>query len=211
MVNYSEAFGKPFKDITTLVVGIVLMIIPLLNILTIPGYAIRVINRTVQKDDSMPKITENFGRLIIDSLKTIVIGIVYMIPATIVAGALFIVLGGGAALTALALSMISGSVAGASLLGAIGLAGAVAVIVLLAFMLLLNSAIIEFAKSGRLGSAFSFGKVVSSALRGGFIITYIITLIITGVAAMIPIVNIILVFPVYVITTTLLAQAHEGL
>ena len=81
-MDIGTAVGKPFSNIKTLVIGIILMIIPVVNILTIPGYLIRIANRTMNNDNSLPGFG-NFGELIIDSIKYIIISIVLMIPAMI--------------------------------------------------------------------------------------------------------------------------------
>ena len=102
-MNIGAAIGKPFGNIKTLIIGLILMIIPIINILTIPGYLIRVANRTMNNDNTLPSFG-NFGELIVDSIKYIVISIVMMIPAMIV---LFIALG----------SIIIGAISAAAMSG----------------------------------------------------------------------------------------------
>ncbi len=181
-MDIGTAVGKPFSDIKTLVIGIILMIIPVVNILTIPGYMIRVANRTMNNDNSLPGFS-NFGELIVDSIKYIVISIVLMIPATIV---LFIAIG----------SMIFGALSATAMTGSTelmqeqltsiilgGLAAAAGLIVLGIILyiigaILIVSGIMNYAKTRQFGKAFAIKENLRNFFTGSFIVAIIVAIII---------------------------------
>jgi len=81
-LDFEAAVKKPFGNAQNFVVAIILYLLPIVNAITIPGYMIRIAGRTMKKDKKLPGF-ENFGELIVDSLKYIVMSIVYMIPSMI--------------------------------------------------------------------------------------------------------------------------------
>ena len=63
-MDLGVAFKKPFSNITNLIIGIILSLIPIINVLTIPGYLLRVAKKTMSKDKSLPNFS-NFGELLL--------------------------------------------------------------------------------------------------------------------------------------------------
>ena len=185
MVDYGGAFKKPFQDITKLVVGIVLMIIPIVNFLSM-GYFIETARKTLNNDDTMPE-WNNFGNLFIQGLVSIVIGIIYMIPTMI------LIMVAAAPLIGV---MVSAATAGGdpttALGGALAGAGVLLILAALIFIItvfLLPMAMVFYAKHG-FGGAFKIGSIFKACLTGSYIITWIIvmivTLILSGVLMIIP-------------------------
>ena len=204
-MNIGAAIGKPFGNIKNLVIGLILMIIPVVNALTIPGYLIRVAGRTMNNDNTLPNFG-NFGELIIDSIKYIVISIVMMIPAMIV---LFIALG----------SLVIGAISAAAMSGSTemvqqelttvilgGLAAASGLIVLgiilaVIGMILIISGVMNYAKTRQFGKAFAIKENLRSFFTGSFLIAIIVSIVLAiilafivgimiGLAALIPAVGI---------------------
>ena len=84
MVSYEEALKKPFSDIKTLVIGIVLSIIPIVNSTIVTGFAIE--SSGLSKTKSSKKMPEwkNWGHLFVQGLSAVVIQIIYLLPAILV-------------------------------------------------------------------------------------------------------------------------------
>ncbi len=206
MVDYGNAFKKPFQDITKLVIGIVLMILPIVNFLSL-GYFIETTKKTLNNDTSLPEWT-NWGQLFINGLLSAVIGFIYMIPATIIMFIAFApifgiitgaVMGGGDPTVALA-----GALAGAGVLLMIGL------LVFLLTVFLLPMAIVYFAKGG-FGNAFNIGGIIKSCLTSNYIVSWIIiavvTIILTLVLGIIPFIGLAIAgFYLGIIEYTIFAQ-----
>ncbi len=82
-MDIGNAMRRPFGNVTNLIIGIILMIIPIVNIITMPGYFMRVARTAMNKDKKLPGFND-FGNLIIDSIKAIVVLIVHYIVLIIV-------------------------------------------------------------------------------------------------------------------------------
>jgi len=83
MVNYEKAIKKPFTDLTKLVVGTVLSLIPIVNLAVI-GYAIESSGLGKTKDSKKLPEWKNWSHLFVQGLSAAIINIVYMIPAFLV-------------------------------------------------------------------------------------------------------------------------------
>jgi len=152
-LDIGVAIKKPFSNIGTLIIGIILSLIPIVNFLTIPGYLLRLAKKSMGGDDSLPKF-EDFGDLVVSSIKAIVVSIVYYIVyAIIVIILLFIPLIGPV------LALIWGIV----------------------FGFVFVSALLTLAKSGEIGDCFKVKKVAERAKKMNFIIAVIVGSIITGI------------------------------
>jgi hypothetical protein len=180
MVDYGGALKKPFQDITKLVIGIVLSIIPIVNFLAI-GYYIEIAKKTLAKDNNLPEWT-NWGGLFVQGIISIVIAIIYMIPAII------IMVLAAAPLIGIAISAATtGADPTAALSGALATAGVlllVGLLVLLITVFLLPMALIFYAKDG-FGGAFKFGAIIKACLTGNYIISWIIVIVISIILTMI--------------------------
>ncbi len=152
-MDIGTAISKPFSNIKNLVIGIILMLIPLVNILTIPGYLLRIARKTMAKDNSLPGF-DNFGELVVDSLKLIVVGIVYAIIVGIVMAILMFIPYVG------------------PLLGFIWYIVAVFIVL---------SAMMTLAKTGSIGAALGIPSVAKRAANGGFIVSVIVGAIISAI------------------------------
>ena len=196
-MNIGAAIGKPFGNIKTMIIGIILMIIPIINILVIPGYLIRVANRTINNDNTLPSFG-NFGELIVDSIKYFVISVVMMIPAMIV---LFFALGSviistisADAISALNTALLSGSTVALqeqlTILFLAGMSAGAAFIVLgvilaVIGMILIISGIMNYAKTRQFGKAFAIKENLRNFFTGNFLIAIIVSIVLSIVLAVI--------------------------
>lgn len=156
-MDFGTAIRKPFSNITNLVIGIVLMIIPIVNILTIPGYLLRVAKKTMEGDKALPGFG-NFGELVVNSIKMIIVGIIYCIIAMIVAMILALIPFIGPVLTT---------------------------IWFIVFTFIVYSAIMALAKTGSIGKALAIKDVIKKAMKANFIIAVIVAAIVAGIIALI--------------------------
>ena len=194
MVDYAAAIKKPFSDMQTAGLGIILGFIPVLNIL-VSGYGIGIARKTVNKDNSLPKWDPNqVVKYIIDALMAIVILIVYQIPAGIL-----LVIGAAMAGGVLLPSILTGNmdaiisagldalaVGGPFILigGLLGLIGG-----LLSIM-----GVIAYAKDGSLGAAFKIKTLSKKVLSVPFLASIIVLVIYQVVLVLISL--ILLIIPV---------------
>lgn len=152
-MNIGAAISKPFSNIVNLIIGLVLFAIPLINILTIPGYLLRVAKRTMAKDNKLPGF-DNFVELVVDSIKVLVVGIVYGIIGMII----FFIL---------------------NLIPLIG--GILALVFYIALIFIVMSATMTLAKTGDIGAAFGFSNVIKKAFEMKFLVPVLVAIIISGV------------------------------
>lgn len=82
MVNYSEAFKRPFSDWKNLLIGIVLGIIPIVNFMVL-GYTLECVKTAMKGKFVLPK-WEGFGKLFINGLQAVLITIIYLIPVFLI-------------------------------------------------------------------------------------------------------------------------------
>ena len=83
--DFLRAVKRPFLEFNKLGIGVVLLIIPLVNIITgflVKGYRLESARTALNKKFEMPK-WENFGSLFIKGFLSWVIWIIYMIPAIV--------------------------------------------------------------------------------------------------------------------------------
>lgn len=156
-MDLGTAIRKPFSNITNLVIGIVLMIIPIVNVLTIPGYLLRVAKKTMDGDKVLPGF-DKFGELVVGSIKLIIVGIVYGIIGMIVA----IIL---------------------AFIPYIGIALVIIWYIILVFTI--YSAMMALAKTGSMSKALAVPDVIKKALKADFIIAIIVAGIVAGIIALI--------------------------
>jgi hypothetical protein len=227
-MNLGTALSKPFSNVKNYVTGLILSIIPIVSTLTIPGYTIRIASRTMNNDNSLPGF-ENFGELVVDSIKYLIVWIVYLVPAVVV----LLVTVGSAFMTAAASSAASGS--GASFAEAVQVLaralGAVAGLIVLGVVLgilgciLIASGILNYARTRQFGKAFAVVENFKNFFTGGFIAAVIVSIVLLlvfgGIATAlagaftgmgVPIVGLVIAgiinYAVLIAVTTLLAEGY---
>lgn len=187
MVDFVLGLKKPFQDIKTLVIGIILGMIPFISSLTIPGFGLKVAEKTLKGDNKLPDFLENIGDLIIKSVLSIVISFIYLIPALLVL-VVSIVLFASSLLGSVTGLFTGGTVDFTALMAALGpFLGYMLVVILLVLIavFLLPSALVNYVAANRFSAAFSFGTVIKKALSMKYFIAWIFTIILYFVLAFI--------------------------
>jgi Protein of unknown function (DUF4013) len=184
-MDVGKAFTFVFEDknwITKILIaaGILLLGILFSWVLLIPlivaaillnGYTVEIVRRVIRGEpDALPK-WDNWGALLADGLKMLVIEIVYALPMIIVALCLSIPIS--------ALSRNAEQLS--SLLSAF--LSCISIVYAIAVTLVLPAAVAFFADAGDLGAAFRFGEVFG-LVRNNFS-TYLVTLVMSWVASLI--------------------------
>jgi hypothetical protein len=177
MFDVGRAIKRPFSDIKTLIIGIILGFIPFVQLLAL-GFALRSGKKASQGDFTLGEF-DDWGGLFMKGLIAAVIAVVYMIPAGIVFG-LTMALSFGAMMTALFSGDVS-ALSGAMLAGGVG--GIVMTLLYLIAGYLLPMALLKYANEGSIGAAFGFGDIIHKALNVEYLITWIVAGIIVGLVS----------------------------
>jgi len=183
--NSFEFAKRLLSDGGRLIILIVVGIIPIVNWIVV-GYAARVLRESPGTE--VPPKVEKYGKMFVDGAKVFFASLIYMlIPIILIAT-------GGASLFAGMLSMQSSVVVPSVMLGGAGavilLVGVLLGIILL---LLLAVGVGHMLKTGKFGKAFAFGEILSIIGSIGWgkyiawiVVLVIISIIIGGVAGLIP-------------------------
>lgn len=177
LVDFANAIKKPFTDVKTLVIGVIVGAIPILSLLT-TGYGLRTAEKTLEGKKEAVDWFEDLGGLIIKTVMSIIISFIYLLPALIVfvvAGLQVITslftAGAGGAMDAKFLSTLLAALGPAIGMFLIGL------LLLLIAAFLLPSAYVNYVKNKGFGSAFSFGIVLKKAFSINYIVSWIVGII----------------------------------
>lgn len=170
MVDYGGAIKKPFTNIPSLVIGIIVGIIPIVNILNI-GFGLQTAQKTLNGDKTLASWKE-IADIIVKAIAGIVIAIIYYVPALIVAG-----IGLVSSFDKIVESFSSPSAeAFTALISSAGPFFIVVLLLALIAMFLLPMAVISFLKNG-FGKAFALGTIVKKALTGKYILSWIVVIV----------------------------------
>ncbi|MGB9936571.1 MAG: DUF4013 domain-containing protein [Methanobacterium sp.] len=185
----------------------------IVGILFVPGYLLRVLKATLAGSDELPEF-DAWGDMIVDSLKVIVVSIVYfIIPALIALVGIWASIGSLAAMNAT--GVINPTVFIGLLSGTVLIAAIIGIIVgLIYYMALVNMAYYD----SDIGAAFRFSEIMDLIKNIGwsnYIIWYIVMIIvgivigiIAGILSIIPIIGwLVLVLVLYPYVYMLYARA----
>ena len=191
-MNLSENLSNSFEfakrllsDGGRLIILIVLDIIPIVNWIVI-GYAARVL-RESPGTETPPKL-EKYGEMFVDGAKVTFASLIYMLVPTI------LIATGASSLFAGMLSLQGGFAAPSVMLGGTGVVLLLVGILLgIILLLLLAAGMAHMLKTGKFGKAFAFGEILR-IIRGigwgkyiaWIVVLVIISMIIGGVAGLIP-------------------------
>jgi len=191
-LNLSENLSNSFEfakrllsDGGRLIILIVLDIIPIVNWIVI-GYAARVL-RESPGTETPPKL-EKYGEMFVDGAKVTFASLIYMLVPTI------LIATGASSLFAGMLSLQGGFAAPSVMLGGSGVVLLLVGILLgIILLLLLAAGMAHMLKTGKFGKAFAFGEILR-IIRGigwgkyiaWIVVLVIISMIIGGVAGLIP-------------------------
>lgn len=191
---FSDALKYPFSDITNfLIVGVLAVLASLSSVISsfgiqngiiaglaviigfifaiiLSGYSIDVIKKGIEHSNDFPEI--DLKENLINGIKALIIGIVYMIIPAIIAFALMVVFG----------------VVGAGInhaMASLGLASIIIFIVFILFGIFEMVALAKFADTKDLGAALNIGGVIEDAKKIGIlkIIVFIIIVMIIAIVA----------------------------
>jgi len=206
LVNYNEAFKRPFTDIKSLIIGCLLNILPIINFFAI-GYILKSTDTLFpkKKNFAMPAWTD-WGNLFVKGLVAIVITIIYLIPAIILV-ALVALSTGFAAMTAIGPSAMG--------IASFGMLGILGIIFFIATAYIIPSAMLSYQMGGTFGAAFTV-DVFRKAFTGAYAIPWVIGMLfgiaLSIVLGFIPIIgSAIAGYISYVVLLSLLAQDYATL
>ncbi len=152
-MDISTAMKKPFSNVKTMIIGMILLLIPIINILTIPGFMLRVASKTMSGNKALPEFN-NFGELVVDSLKAIVTLVIHWLIMLIV-------------FTILAIIPIIGPV--------------LALIWMIVFTFIVISGVLTLAKTKSIGAAINIPELFNKAKNANFIIAVIVAAVISWI------------------------------
>lgn len=188
----SDAVRYPSSDWKKVIIYGIFFILSMLiiGILFVPGYFLRIIKSTLAGYDELPEFDE-WGDMIIDSLKVIVVSIVYFIIPIIVVS-----IGAFASISTL---MGSTSVMDPTALVGLGITAIIGLILAFIFGLFACVAIANMALYNEMGAAFKFSEIldrISMIGWGKYIAWYIVMIIIGIVGGFIA--GIVIMIPLYI-------------
>lgn len=183
MVNYGEAFKRPFQDIKKLLIGIVLYIIPIVNFLAV-GYQLFCAKSAMKKDYKLPE-WQNWGDLFVKGILSLIIGLIYAIPLIIIA--MFVV---G---TAIFTYFDQGMESIMTLVATLGIGIIIFLIIALLTFYITPMAIVSYVTNFNFGDAFKFNLVFKKAFTGNYFVVWILMavygIIATTILSLIPFVG----------------------
>jgi len=202
MVKYELAFKKPFTDFTKLIIGIVLSIIPIVNLVA-KGFAIESSGLGKTKPSNKMPEWKNFGHLFIRGLLAFIIAIIYMIP-----GILVISVAASLTLTSV-IGIFAGRLINPDLMTYMGMKEfspgllasmisqnlplilptlivtvplflvGLALLILASYMV--PMAVLNYVKKNKFGAAFDLTTVLKKVFTGKYFVAWLITMIVTTV------------------------------
>ncbi|MDD5254251.1 MAG: DUF4013 domain-containing protein [Candidatus Nanoarchaeia archaeon] len=210
MVNYNESIKRPFTDLKNFLIGVVLSIIPIINIFVM-GYELECAKSMLKKGKKDYKLPEwkDWGNLFVRGLLSIIISIIWAIPLFI---ALIVVIGN--MLFPFMKSLMTGIIDPTIVLPTLGIGILVISIIALLTAYIAPMAIVNYATDYKFGSGFEFNKIFKKAFTGKYLIVWILALllafVITLILSIIPLIgSAISSFIAGVITYTLFGEVFS--
>jgi hypothetical protein len=163
------------------------------------GYGAEILRRVIQGNPKTLPAWEDWGTLIVDGLKVIVIVIVYSLPAILISACLSIPIN--------AINQNSQSAAGIGALFSVALS-CFNLLWSIFISILLPAAIAFFVADGQIGAAFRFGQIFAFVRDN--LSTYLITFLLSWVASLIGALGVILCGLGWFVTTpySIMVTAH---
>jgi hypothetical protein len=175
LVDYVEAIKRPFTDLKKFVIGVILSVIPIVNLI-FTGYLLNTAETAMRKQKELPEF-EGFGKLFVDGLLAAIIGLIYMIPVFLLFGILYLV--GLATIPSVADFTNGGFLA--ALFGGFGITFILLLITGFIFTYLATGAMLRFAERRKFGEAFDLGEITKKVLTGAFFLPWLISVVLGGV------------------------------
>ncbi|RYJ14139.1 DUF4013 domain-containing protein [Halogeometricum borinquense] len=175
MLGDALSYPRNSSDwIPTILIGGVLslLFVLIIPIFIIQGYMVRVLRGAAKGETAAPSFT-NWGELIVDGLKLVIINFVYSLIVLIPTAILLTVVGVGA-------SAVSSP--GADPSAAFGVVGSSALLVVWLFSIVVSyfipAAQANFAIEGSLGAAFDISTIVSGAMTSEYFVAWVLVLVV---------------------------------
>ncbi len=196
-MNFEQAIKRPFLNVKKLIIGILLSIIPIINLFSL-GYILECANVKKKKIKGLPE-WKNFGNLFLQGLLGTITWIIYLIPALLV-----VLIGAGKSISELIKTLIKilpaetlESVAAgqtsfqvieqtiqnnatllmpfvAEIIPFIIIAG---ILVLIATYLF-PAGIMNYLSSNRFSDILAFNKIFKKSLNGEYFVAWIVTIVV---------------------------------
>lgn len=187
MTSIEDAITYPTERDDWIVTVLIGGVLSLLSFLVVPlflvaGYVVRAIRANLEGEPEPPSFGD-WGELLVEGLKAVVIGFLYMLIPFVVMG-----FTAGTAMMAMATGGDAGMAAG---LGGMMLGMLVSFVLFVAFGYLSAVAVVNFAREERFGAAFDFGVVRDVAFDGDFAVAYLISIAVFVAASLVNLVPII--------------------
>ncbi len=184
MVDYNLSFRKPFSDFRKLLIGIVVNIIPIVNLISY-GYILE--SSDIKRGEQTDKMEEweDLGGFFVKGLMAFIVSLVYGIPALIVAAIAFFVAFGP--LFGQLISMGAQRVEMMNpeefipmfmpyLLAALPLIIIVVILILIATYVA-PVAVLKYIKTDKFSEAFNFKEISKYIFTGDYIIAWLLVLV----------------------------------
>lgn len=209
-MTFTEAVKRPFQDLKTLVIGIIVMLIPIVNFTIGLGYILECAKTSLKNNKKLPP-WKNWGDLFVKGLVAFVITLIYAIPVIIV---LALTVGTAILTGGISAMFTEGSLVAMNSLATLGIGLVLTVIVGVIMSLLSTVAIIRYAEKGNFGSAFEMSAIFKKAFTGTYfaawLVSMIYALVVVVLLAFIPLVGAgIGAFLAGVAVYTYLAEAYK--
>jgi hypothetical protein len=197
MVNYIDSFKRPFLDTKKFLIGALLSIIPIVNLIAV-GYYINSV-KSVTKAKPSFKLPEwkNYGDLFILGVVSVVINLIYSLPALIFIGPTLIkvIAMRGAAIPTFGPGVMVGA------------------ILALVAAYITPVAVINYVQKNKFGDAFDFNLIFKKAFTQVYAVTWLVAtvyaVVIAAILGLIPYVGgMVGSFIAGVTTFSLLGQAY---
>jgi len=184
MVNYEQAFKRPFTDFKKLLIGILLSILPIVNFFA-AGYQLRCASSALKKKFELPE-WKDFGDLFFKGLMLFVISIIYFIPVIVLA-ILIILLAGSGVLT---FFLSNDPLTTIPLVGTALILTIIAIVLAILISFIVPMAIMHYIEKNKFKNAFNFTSVFRKAFTGTYFTVWLLltiyTLIISFLLTFIP-------------------------
>jgi len=166
MIQYGEAFKRPFQDFKKLLIGILLSIIPIVNFFAF-GYQLLCAKTAMKKQYSLPEWTK-FGNLFKKGLAYIGITLIYLIPSLIF---IFIAISIGAG------ALLKGIFTNDSTVTWIVLTGFSGTLIIALFFALVASyflpvALLQYIEKEKFRASLQLKEVIKKSLQGKYFIVW---------------------------------------
>lgn len=174
-INYIQAIKRPFTDFNKFVIGVILVLIPVLNIITsffVRGYQLECSKDLKKNKYRLPEWT-NFKKLFVVGILSFLISVIYLLPALII----LVISVWGIALdlikaTEPSIETLLTSLTSAEMTGLF-----VSIILLIITSYFIPVALLEFINKSKFKDAFKINTIIKKAFKSKYFIIILLILI----------------------------------